>query len=247
MTPQHERARGAAHLDERPTRAHFSCVVHIQDAARALTAGEREPGRRGERESLGGSRWLPELGAESTRAPLLSSPGSRSRCLGVRSRQRAACPRFIWAARPGGRQLSCRVNVSSLPPPPLSRATAPLLWLTPTSAPAKMEREGGEKAGEKVRNVKNGERGRCFRVCPSVRVVSRPRSSSVLRFSVTGTPRFAGGKKTDVRPCVFRHCDSSSASRAPQSPLSLSNVPDCQTHPGTRSWPHSTPLEPWEL
>lgn len=37
-----------------------------------------------------------------------------------------------------------------------------------------------------------------------------------------------------------------SVSRAPQSPLCLSNVPDCQTHPGTRSWPHFTPLELWE-
>lgn len=39
------------------------------------------------------------------------------------------------------------------------------------------------------------------------------------------------------------HC---SVSRAPQSLLCLSNVPDCQTHPGTRSWPRATPLELWE-
>lgn len=61
-----------------------------------------------------------------------------------------------------------------------------------------------------------------------------------------GTPHYAGGEN---RPCARASLPLQfqlSVSRALRSRLCLSNVPDCQSHPGNRSCLYFTPLELWE-
>lgn len=164
-------------------------MLCTQDAARALTKGERE------RES-GGSRWLLELlrcqrwlaglaacAAVGVGASLLSSPGSRSRCLDGCSRQRAAFPLHLSSPPRRERVLPHQCKRCLLQP---SRATVscdstekPLLWLTSISAPTKMGKQKKQK-GENF--LKNRELGCWFTVFSPINALTQPRSSPVLRF-----------------------------------------------------------------
>lgn len=85
-------------------------------------------------------------------ASLLSSPGSRSRCLNGCSRQRAACPLHLGSPRRRTIALPHQCKRCLLLP---SRDTVscglmekPLLWLTSISAPTKMGKQKHKRRGK---------------------------------------------------------------------------------------------------
>lgn len=144
---------------------------------------------------------------------------------------------FIWAPRVG-RRRSFRVNLTLSPPAVAChrlRKTTPvahIILCTHKDMKAKALKLEERRENEKIR--------RCFTVLAPIMSLSRARSRRVVRFGDRfGTPRYAGDEN---RPCV-------SASAIPALCLScepVSNVPDCQNHPGIRSWPRAAPLELWE-
>lgn len=147
-------------------------VLCTQDAARALTKGERE------RES-GGSRWLLELlrcqrwlaglwarAAVGGGASLLSSRGSRSRCLDGCSRRRAAFPLHLGSPRRREIVLPHQCKRCLLLP---SRATvngktAPLAHINICT-----HKDGKAKTQKEGRNVKKGSRDVGSQSCPQLR------------------------------------------------------------------------------
>lgn len=144
---------------------------------------------------------------------------------------------FIWAPRVG-RRRSFRVNLTLSPPAVAChrlRKTAPLAHII-----LRTHNDVKATALKLHEKSENDKRRCCCTVWAPIASLSRARSRPVLGFGDRfGTPRYAGGEN---RPCV-------SASAIPALCLScapVSNVPDCQNHPGIRSWPFAAPLELWE-
>lgn len=144
---------------------------------------------------------------------------------------------FIWAPRVG-RPRSFRVILTLSPPAVACHRlgkTAPVAHIIlRTHKDTKARALKLEERGE------NGKMRRSFTVWAPIPSLSGARRRPVVSFvDRSGTPRYAGDQN---RPCV-------SASAIPALCLSrapVSNVPDCQEHPGIRSWPRAAPLELWE-
>lgn len=110
------------------------------------------------------------------------------------------------------------------------------------SAPTKMGKAKCTKEGDKKNNSLNSIRW--FTVLFLIKVLTCPFYGDKARDS--SSMRETEIDHAPVRLCLCNSSSLLSLSCAPVSTVCLSNVPGCQKHPGTRSWPRFTPVELWE-